>query len=225
MDGGDGSRGSIRYRATRGVSFVLYNPVNYTDPTGHCIGPLLAVCIAIAPYVPAVIIGVGAILSAGAISGDSRRYEPPAGTIDPGLQFLGGLAAMEQGVNMLPTTPSQAQQPAQLKFGNQVHNGLENDYQQQFSLDEQTYIDSDKAFVDPFTKKVFRPDNVNHLTGEVVEYKPNTYNQGGLLAQANNQAQNYVNRLNQMFGDMRELDGLPKYWYNIRFYNPEDYKN
>jgi hypothetical protein len=35
MDGGGGSRGSSRYRATHGVSFVLYNPLRYYDPSGH----------------------------------------------------------------------------------------------------------------------------------------------------------------------------------------------
>jgi hypothetical protein len=35
MDGGGGSRGSSRCRATHGVSFVLYNPIRYIDPTGH----------------------------------------------------------------------------------------------------------------------------------------------------------------------------------------------
>jgi hypothetical protein len=35
VDGEDGSRGLIRKRATRWVSFVEGNPIRYTDPSGQ----------------------------------------------------------------------------------------------------------------------------------------------------------------------------------------------
>ena len=79
-------------------------------------------------------------------------------------------------------------------------------------------IGVDRTFVDSSGAK-FRPDVVNHATGEVVELKPITYSTGYLNSQANLQAQSYVDRLNELFGDMRTLEGAPNYWYRIEYYN------
>ena len=77
---GQQSGGAVNPQELNRYSYVNNNPVKYTDPTGHCIGPVIVICIAAggaaatkaAAAAGAVI--VGAFVVAGAwIAGDELR--------------------------------------------------------------------------------------------------------------------------------------------------------
>lgn len=44
-------------------SYVRNNPLRYTDPTGHCIGPLLAICLAGIIFAPVIIANINPIIA------------------------------------------------------------------------------------------------------------------------------------------------------------------
>lgn len=227
-------------------AYTLNSPINHNDPSGHCIGPLLAICIAVGTFIVDNAAVITAIAATGALTSfigpsdpDPRLINDPVASrqafensvIQAGMWLSGGMGALEfgnyyslpnsQSSPSLPNGQSDPQsrslQPQQLQRGNLTHRNLQADYLNRVPLEEQPYISIDKTFVENGTR--FRPDIVNHLTGEVIEIKPSTYRTGYLNVAAQNQAQNYVNRLNRLFGDTRLLEGAPDYWYRFIFYN------
>jgi hypothetical protein len=112
-----------------------------------------------------------------------------------------------------------SRQPPQLRAGNLAHDQLEQQYLESVPSNQRVYVDLDKYFTDPWTGKRFKPDAVNHWTGEIVEYKPITY-QGnpGLERQAVQQAASYADRLNAIYGDLRAMQGAPGYWWRVIYY-------
>jgi exosome complex RNA-binding protein Rrp4 len=79
-------------------------------------------------------------------------------------------------------------------------------------------VDIDQPFTD-LTGRRFRPDVVNHIIGEVVEFKPHSWKMSGRLTyQAEKQADSYAARLNALYGDWRRLEGLPEYWRRVEYY-------
>ncbi len=84
--------------------------------------------------------------------------------------------------------------------------------------EQRPYVDLDRTFTDLAGQR-FRPDVVNHWTGEVLEYKPRSWQDGGYYEDlARKQVAKYVERLNQMYRDWRLLEGLPEYWGRVEFY-------
>jgi hypothetical protein len=81
-------------------------------------------------------------------------------------------------------------------------------------------VSNDRSFVDPDGTR-YQPAIVNHLTGEVVEYKPRSYEGGGSRqTDAERQVQEYEDRLNSQYGEQRELDGAPRYRGYVEYYDP-----
>ena len=100
-------------------AYTNNNPVRYSDPSGHCIGPLLAVCLAIGSFIvdnAAIITSVataGAILSfVGPSNPDPKLINDPVASqqafvdlaFQAGLWLSGGTAAIEFG--QLTSLPS-----------------------------------------------------------------------------------------------------------------------
>ena len=108
--------------------------------------------------------------------------------------------------------------------GTYAHGRLEQEYLRQVPADQRPYVDLDRRFTNPAAGRVFRPDVVNHWTGEVVEYKPASWNDNGYLhRQATNQVQGYVNTLNSVYGDWRTCEGLSPYRGRVEHYDPSKY--
>jgi hypothetical protein len=112
-----------------------------------------------------------------------------------------------------------AEEPDAFVKGKQKHKEAEKAYLDSVPADQRAAVDLDKTRIDPRTGKRFRPDAVNHETGDVVEYKPDTYQDGGSLQrEAEQQAAEYAEHLNYIYGDQRALDGAPPYQGRVEYY-------
>jgi hypothetical protein len=112
-----------------------------------------------------------------------------------------------------------ADEPDAFVKGKQKHKEAEKAYLDSVPVDQRAAVDLDKTRIDPRTGKRFRPDAVNHETGDVVEYKPDTYQDGGSLQrEAEQQAAEYAEHLNYIYGDQRALDGAPPYQGRVEYY-------
>ncbi len=112
-----------------------------------------------------------------------------------------------------------ASEPPQLRRGRLAHRQLGAQYLQSIPEEQRPFVDVDQTFVDPVTGKRFRPDVVNHWTGEIVEYKPRRWQSiPRLRRQAEQQAARYADHLNQMYRDLRVHEGAPEYWWRVEYY-------
>ncbi|WP_322802217.1 RHS repeat-associated core domain-containing protein [Thermoflexus sp.] len=134
----------------------------------------------------------------------------------------GALAGVGYGVGRLapPATAEAAGslEPPMLRAGRLAHQRLGVRYLEGIPPEQRPFVDIDQTFVD-LTGRRFRPDVVNHATGEVVEFKPQSWlKDAKLKAKAENQAKSYAARLNELYGDLRRLEGLPEYWWRVEYY-------
>ncbi len=84
--------------------------------------------------------------------------------------------------------------------------------------EQRPYVDLDRTFTDLAGWR-FRPDVVNHWTGEVIEYKPKRWRgDQSLVSKAERQVASYADRLNQLYRDWRRLEGLPEYRGHVEYY-------
>ncbi len=108
--------------------------------------------------------------------------------------------------------------------GNLAHRQLGQEYLGNVPAEQQGYVDLGRTFTNPVTGGRFRPDVVNHWTGEVIEYKPQSWNGGGYLTRmAEDQLQGYLNALRYMYGDWRRYEGLSEYQGRVQYYDPLKY--
>ncbi len=183
--------------------------------------------------------GLGATVAAGAISGaisgQAARatenalsgQEVTAGLGNPvdiaaDAVVGGALAGVGYGIGRLARPAAQAAEspePPMLRAGRLAHQRLGVRYLEGIPPEQRPFVDIDRTFVDPLTGKRFRPDVVNHITGEVVEYKPQSWlADAQLIYKAENQAKSYAARLNELYGGWRRLEGLPEYWWRVEYY-------
>jgi len=183
--------------------------------------------------------GLGATVAAGAISGavsgQAARatenalsgQEVTAGLGNPvdiaaDAVIGGALAGVGYGMGRLARPAAQASEslePPMLRAGRLTHQRLGVRYLEGIPPEQRPYVDIDRTFVDPLTGERFRPDVVNHITGEVVEYKPQSWKAiPGLKQQAEEQAASYAGRLNALYEDWRRWEGLPEYWWRVEYY-------
>ena len=105
-----------------------------------------------------------------------------------------------------------------LRAGRLAHQRSGVRYLEGIPPEQRPFVDIDQTFVD-LTGRRFRPDVVNHLTGEVVEFKPQSWKGVSRLErEARRQAASYAARLNALYGDWRRLEGLPEYWWRVEYY-------
>ncbi len=174
---------------------------------------------------------VGAV--SGVLAGQASRLTVNALTHRPLTEGLGRVedlltdaaagaagAAVAKGLQSL-WGPETRGEPEACRLGKMRHNELKAERLATTPEGEQGFVDLDKAFRDPGSGKLFRPDSVDHLTGQVLEDKPWTYGpevNPGLYKAAQAQLDRYVQALNDLFGDMRLLDGAPEYSGEIKYY-------
>jgi len=186
--------------------------------------------------------GLGATVAAGAISGAvsgqaARATENvlsgqdvTAGLGNPAdiateAVVGGALAGVGYGIGRL-ARPAVAEaigsaEPTQLQAGRLSHQRLGQEYLVRIPVEQRPFVDVEKTFTDPLTGQRFRPDVVNHWTGEVVEYKPASWQTNPtLMRRAEQQAASYANRLNRLYRDWRILEGAEpiEYWWRIEYY-------
>jgi hypothetical protein len=183
--------------------------------------------------------GLAGTVAAGAISGAVAGQAARAtenilsgraigeGLGDPGdllrdAAIGGALAGVGYGVGRLasPATAEAAGslEPPMLRAGRLAHQRLGVRYLEGIPPEQRPYVDIDQTFVD-LTGRRFRPDVVNHVTGEVVEFKPQSWKGVSYLErEARRQAASYAARLNEPYGDLRRLEGLPEYWWRVEYY-------
>jgi hypothetical protein len=113
---------------------------------------------------------------------------------------------------------AESPEPPMLRAGRLAHQRLGVRYLEGIPPEQRPYVDIDQTFVD-LTGRRFRPDVVNHITGEVVEYKPQSWlADEELRLKAETQAKGYAARLNALYGDWRRWEGLPEYWWRVEYY-------
>jgi hypothetical protein len=199
---------------------------------------LLPICIAIASFIADNAGLISAVTVVGAITtfttADAPRPElmndPEAAQADfenalfvSTVWLTTGQSVLELG-QALPqvrvnTGKEASQEPAQLRTGRLTHEKLGRQYVESLPPEQQPYVDIDRTFVDPLTGKRFRPDVVNHWTGEIIEYKPSSWQGNAYLTRrAEEQAKSYEGILNRMYQDQRILEGLPRYWWRVEYY-------
>jgi RHS repeat-associated protein len=193
-------------------SYVLNNPVNRIDPSGHInadgrddkgMGGTTGTG--------------GGPGGRGGVKGGGSEPIPP----EP-LPDLRG-KTMEADGSIHPTNLGTQQTggrstQAALR-GQERHRQLEQEYIDTVPPEQRSNISKDRTFVDPMGKRL-RPDIVNHETGEIIDFKPRSYQDGGYKQlQAEEQAQKYADYLNGRYGDQRLLDGAPPYSPRVVYYD------
>jgi hypothetical protein len=183
--------------------------------------------------------GLAGTVAAGALSGAAAGQAARAtenilsgraigeGLGDPGdllrdAAIGGALAGVGYGVGRLasPATAEAAGslEPPMLRAGRLAHQRSGVRYLKGIPPEQRPFVDIDQTFVD-LTGRRFRPDVVNHVTGEVVEFKPQSWKGvSHLEREARRQAASYAARLNEPYGDLRRLEGLPEYWWRVEYY-------
>jgi hypothetical protein len=133
----------------------------------------------------------------------------------------GALAGVGYGMGRLARPAAQTAEslePPMLRAGRLAHQRLGVRYLEGIHPEQRPYVDIDQTFVD-LTGRRFRPDVVNHATGEVVEFKPQSWlADAQLMYKAENQAKSYAARLNELYRGWRRLEGLPEYWWRVEYY-------
>ena len=221
-------------------SYGYNNPVKYVDPSGHCVllPPVdTAVCAIVAgSTVSAGTIAAGAaattaltVVFTDAISSDFNPLADIAnliGDIAEGAGNLGreimknaaGPSASGNPNDLDPQDPNKRSEPEALKAGKSAHQRLGREYIESVPEEQRHLVDLERTFIDS-EGKIFRPDIVNHATGEIIEFKPASWaTNRSLYDVAERQAASYADRLNSLYGDSRALDGLSRYTYRIEFY-------
>jgi RHS repeat-associated protein len=204
------------------MAYTSNNPVKYNDPTGHCIGPLLAICLAIIEAAPVIVEAVELAVFTYIATSQVTINQP---TINGEEVNIGIIVLPGGGIPQLPSEPeilgSNADLLVRTTVGNLAHTQMGAQYLETIPEEQIPYVGIEANFADAAGR--FRPDIVNQITGEIVDFKPLTYASGPYHSEAITQAESYVDRLTTMFGDMRILDGAPSYWYRLQYYNMEDY--
>ncbi len=221
-------------------SYSLNNPVNYIDPSGHCVllppFDTAACAIAAGASVSAgTVAGIAAAATAltvvvtdavspdfnpiadlanliGDVAGDAQRISQEI------MKNLAGPSASGNPNDLEPQDPKKGNEPEQLKSDKSAHQRLGREYLDSVPEEQRSMVDIDRTFIDKQGRN-FRPDVVNHATGEIIEFKPASWaTNPNLRAAAERQATSYANRLNHLYRDSRALDGLPEYTYRIEYY-------
>ena len=112
----------------------------------------------------------------------------------------------------------------QLDGGTLAHRQLMQEYADGVPAEQRGYVDLDQSYTNSVTGRRFRPDVANHWTGEVVEFKPQSWDDSGHLArQAEGQLRGYLTGLNSLYHDWRNYEGLPDYYGRVQYYDPLKY--
>jgi RHS repeat-associated protein len=209
-------------------AYVNNNPLRYNDPSGHAVplppSPFASI------YVPVsngwdLVAGAACFVLCTFLPVHFERYGPGQGaivgdeTLKPVLPFITGVQLSPEAAAFNVPAEKAVAEPAQLQSGRWAHEELGQQYLESLPPEQRPYVDIDRTFVDPLTGERFRPDVVNHWTGEVVEFKPNSWQANKYLEQiARQQAESYAKRLTRMYGDWRILEVLPEYRWRVKFY-------
>jgi hypothetical protein len=112
-----GGGGAANPQELNRYAYGLNNPVKYTDPTGHCIGPVIVVCgaVAVKALFDAVVVVVGGYLIYDGVNNLATATAPvPESTPDTTPSYAPSISQGEEANTSLPIRPDEKYPRSQL---------------------------------------------------------------------------------------------------------------
>jgi hypothetical protein len=181
--------------------------------------------------------GWGATLATGAVSGaasgqaarlvtNALTSQPlTEGLLDPrdiAVDAVAGAAGagLHKGLHQLRAGhTARSAEPEHLRAGKAGHRQAKAYHQANTPEEQLAYVDLEMRFRDPASGEMFSPDYVNHWTGKVIENRPWHWQfEPRNVRLALRQAARYATLLNNIYGDLRLLEGAQPYSVGSIYY-------